>query len=92
MWILSLIRHGMREAHAAPNREAFFRYKLVVWVYFLSWLALGIFLWMSWHDLQTLVSWPLAALEGIFAPDLSIFRRLFESRYSYTRRMLGGNF
>ena len=93
MWILSFVKQRIREApHAPPDRSAFFRYKLVVWIYFLLWLGLGVFLWTNWRDLDTAVSWSLAAIEGILAPDLSIFRRLFESYGSYVRRSLSGDF
>jgi len=92
MWILSVLKKA-REVRGKPSdRAAFLKYKLAIWVYFCLWLGLGGFLWVGWHELNPLLSWPLAAIEGIFAPDLSIFRRLFEDFESHTKRALRGEF
>lgn len=93
MWIFSFVRRQVEEAAGKPvERSAFVKYKIVIWLYFGAWIALGLYLLLNWNELSPLFSWPLAALEGILAPDTSIFRRLFEGYDSYTTRALRGDF
>lgn len=93
MWILSVVRKELRDVKPGPvDRARFLKFKLLIWAYFCGWVALGLFLWIEWHSLNSLVSWPLAAVEGVFAPDLSIFRRLFEGYESHVKRMQASNF
>lgn len=50
---------------------------VIIWVYFLFWLASVIFLYAYWQDLSAWIKYPLAFIEAIFAPDISIFNDLF---------------
>jgi len=93
MWIFSFVRKQARQATGKPvERSAFVKYKIVIWLYSSAWMVLGLYLLLNWQELSPFVSWPLAALEGIIAPDTSIFRRLFESFDSYAARALRGDF
>lgn len=69
----------------------FVKYKVVICLYFAVWLGLGLYLLLNWSALSPSISWPLAAVEGIFAPDTSIFRRMFESFESFSGRAAGGD-
>jgi hypothetical protein len=93
MWILHFVKQTLSQAPRTPvDRSTFWKYKAAIWLYFCLWLGLGVFLWVQWHELSPFLSWPLAAIEGIFAPDLSIFRRLFEGHRTRSKRSLDGEF
>jgi len=91
MWLFSLVRSPALRARREPvTRSAFLKYKVVVCLYFVAWLGLGLYLWVNWTELSRFVSWPLAAVEGLLAPDTSIFRRIAEGFDSYAARAARG--
>lgn len=50
---------------------------LLIWVYFLFWLGCVVFLYWYWQELSGWIKYPIALLEALFAPDVSIFEDLF---------------
>lgn len=50
---------------------------LLLWAYFLLWLAGVIFLYANWTDLTPWIKYPLAIFEALITPDSDIFRDLF---------------
>jgi Flp pilus assembly protein TadB len=49
----------------------------LVWVYFLSWAAIVVFLYIQWNDLSSWIKYPLAVIEAMVVPDMTIFRDMF---------------
>lgn len=93
MWLLSLVRkQGAAAARKPVARGDFVRYKVGIWIYFAVWFSLGLYLLLNWSDISAFVSWPLAAVEGLLAPDTSIFHRMFESFESFAGRSARGDF
>ena len=48
-----------------------------LWIYFLTWLASVVFLYIYWQTLPGWAKYSLAVIEILFSPDLSIFSDLF---------------
>jgi hypothetical protein len=50
---------------------------VILWIYFLLWIAGVVFLYSCWDDLNPWIKYPLAAVEALVVPDMNIFRDLF---------------
>ena len=53
-------------------KESKLRRILIAWT--VLWAAAVLFLIVYWHDLPSWISWPLAILEALTAPDLGVLK------------------
>lgn len=79
----------MRSARSLPaiSRGSFVKTKLLLWGYFLMWVGGVLFLYSEWSKLSPFVKYPLAIIEGVFAPELGIFSALFEGYEKFRERI-----
>ena len=87
--LIKLKRSINKDAHREINQSTFLRTKILLWGYFLIWLGLVFYLYLEWSELNPFIKYPLAIIEGIFAPELGIFSALFEGYEKYQRRING---
>lgn len=87
--LIKLKRSINKDAHREINQSTFLRTKVLLWGYFLIWLGLVFYLYLEWSELNPFIKYPLAIIEGIFAPELGIFSALFEGYEKYQRRING---
>ena len=87
--LIKLKRLINKDAHREINQSTFLRTKILLWGYFLIWAGLLIYLYLEWSELNPFIKYPLAIIEGIFAPELGIFSALFEGYEKYKRRING---
>ena len=85
--ILKMIRAKNKDHPIEINRGTFFRTKILLWGYFLAWLGLLFYLYLEWSELNSFMKYSLAIFEGIFAPEIGIFRVLIERYDQYQLRI-----
>lgn len=83
------IKVNFDKASLNISRSSFIKTKVLIWTYFLIWLGLLGFLIANWSELSPFVKFPLALVEGVFAPESGIFRALFESFPKFESRIKG---